>query len=124
MALILRGNELIATTALSAKVLSRLVGMAARRPLIINGVELRAQDLERLAEESRRNAQPIWLGSHPNDTYTTQHAKKKVRRQVPPLRSFLRALLLLTTTNSRHQLAALRRDTPADGRAPRRTKTV
>ncbi|MBA2646693.1 MAG: hypothetical protein H0U81_07835, partial [Pyrinomonadaceae bacterium] len=69
MALILRGNELIATTALSAKVLSRLVGMAARRPLIINGVELRAQDLERLAEEARRGAQSIWLGVPPE-----QHA--------------------------------------------------
>ena len=69
MALILRGNELIATAALSAKVLSRLVGMAARRPLIINGVELRAQDLERLAEEARRGAQSIWLGVPPE-----QHA--------------------------------------------------
>lgn len=65
MALILRGNELIATTALSAKVLSRLVGMAARRPLIINGVELRAQDLERFAEEARQSARPVWLGLPP-----------------------------------------------------------
>ncbi|MDQ3652103.1 MAG: [protein-PII] uridylyltransferase [Acidobacteriota bacterium] len=63
MALLLRGNELIATTALSAKVLTRLVRMAVRRPLIINGVELRSHDLERLAEEARQTAQPIWLGT-------------------------------------------------------------
>ncbi len=63
MALLLRGNELIATTALSAKVLTRLVRMAVRRPLIINGMELRSHDLERLAEESRQTAQPIWLGT-------------------------------------------------------------
>ncbi len=65
MAFLLQGNELIATSALSAKVLRQLASMAARRPLRINGVELRAGDLERLAEEARRTAQPLWIGTPP-----------------------------------------------------------
>lgn len=60
MALLLKGNELIATGPLSANVLAHLAGMAARRPLVINGIELCAQDLVRLAEEARRTEQPVW----------------------------------------------------------------
>jgi [protein-PII] uridylyltransferase len=63
MALVLRGNELITTEALSARQLAQLVSLAARRPLIINGVELRAQDLEQLAAEASRTGHPIWLDS-------------------------------------------------------------
>lgn len=62
MALVLRGNEFIATEALSARILSGLVALAARRPLIINGIKMCAQDLATLAEEASRSKRPIWPG--------------------------------------------------------------
>jgi len=60
MALVLKGGEFIATEALSATMLSGLIGLARLRPLLINGLELHAQDLARLAEEARRTGQPVW----------------------------------------------------------------
>ena len=59
MALVLRGGEFIATEALSANTLSRLVTLARRRPLLINGLELRHLDLTRMFEEAQRTGQPI-----------------------------------------------------------------
>ncbi len=60
MALVLRGGEFIATDALSARTLSELMGLARRRPVLINGLELQAQDLARLAEKALRTGQPVW----------------------------------------------------------------
>jgi hypothetical protein len=60
MALVLRGKEFIATEALSAHNLSSLAALAARRPLILNGIKMCAQDLTRLAEEALRAERPVW----------------------------------------------------------------
>ena len=60
MALVLRGNEFVATEALSARMLSGLVALAAHRPVIINGIKMCAQDLARLAEEASRSQRPVW----------------------------------------------------------------
>ena len=60
MALVLRGGEFIATEALSANTLADLSDLASRQPLVINGLELRHQDLADLAEEARRTGQPVW----------------------------------------------------------------
>ena len=61
MALVLKGGEFIATEALSASVLFGLMGLARRRPLLINGMELCVQDLATLVEEAQRTGQPVWL---------------------------------------------------------------
>lgn len=75
MALILRGQEFIATEALSARNLLSLAALAARRPLTLNGIKMCAQDLARLAEEARRSKRPIWpealagcAACYPNET--------------------------------------------------------
>jgi hypothetical protein len=60
MALVLRGEEFITTEALSASTLCKLMGLARRRPLLINGLELHAQDLATLAEEAKRTGHPVW----------------------------------------------------------------
>jgi hypothetical protein len=60
MALILRGGEFVTTEALSSNVLLKLMGLARRCPLRINGLELHAHELARLAEESQRTGRPIW----------------------------------------------------------------
>jgi hypothetical protein len=60
MALVLRGGEFIAREALSASTLSRLMILARRRPLRINGLELHEVDLARLVEEAQRTGQPVW----------------------------------------------------------------
>ena len=60
MALVLKGGEFIATEALSASTLSRLMTLAQRRPLLINGLELHHLDLARLVEEAQRTGQPVW----------------------------------------------------------------
>ena len=62
MALVLRGEEFIATEALSASTLCGLMGLARRRPLLINGLELHHQDLATLAEEVQRTGHPVWPG--------------------------------------------------------------
>lgn len=60
MALVLSGQEFITTEALNAGVLSNLAALAARRPLILNGIKMCAQDLTRLAEEARHSKRPMW----------------------------------------------------------------
>ena len=60
MALVLKGGEFIATEALSASTLSRLMTLARRRPLLINGLELQHVDLARLVEEALRTGQSVW----------------------------------------------------------------
>nr|MBA3440792.1 [protein-PII] uridylyltransferase [Pyrinomonadaceae bacterium] len=62
MVLLLKGNRLIATEAMTANVLMRLVSLAVRRPLCINGEEVSAYDLERLAEEAKRTGRPVQFG--------------------------------------------------------------
>lgn len=60
MALILKGGEFIATEALSESVLLGLMGLARNRTLLLNGLEMGAQDLARLAEEAQRTGRPVW----------------------------------------------------------------
>jgi hypothetical protein len=60
MSLVLKGGEFIATEALSASTLSGLIGLARRRPLLINGLELGEEDLAKLAEEVRLTGHPVW----------------------------------------------------------------
>ena len=60
MALVLKGGEFIATEALSASVLSRLVTLARNRPLLINGLELHRVDLAMLVEEAQKTGKPVW----------------------------------------------------------------
>lgn len=60
MTLVLKGNEFVTDEALSAHTLSGLLALAARRPLIINGIRMCAQDLARLAEEASRLKRPVW----------------------------------------------------------------
>ena len=60
MALVLRGGEFIATEALTASTLLGLMGLARRRPLVINGMELQHEDLAKLVEEVRLTGQPVW----------------------------------------------------------------
>jgi hypothetical protein len=61
MALVLKGGEFIATEALSASTLSRLMALAQRGPLLINGLELHHLDLAKLVEEAQRTGQAVWL---------------------------------------------------------------
>jgi hypothetical protein len=60
MALVLRGGEFIATEALSANTLTGLSRLARDRPLVINGLELRQQELAKLADEAQRTGKPVW----------------------------------------------------------------
>jgi hypothetical protein len=60
MGLMLKGGEFIATEALSVSTLSRLMTLAQRRPLLINGLELHHLDLAKLVEEAQRTGQPVW----------------------------------------------------------------
>jgi hypothetical protein len=60
MALTLKGEEFVADEALSAQILLGLMGLARRRPLRLNGMELCVQDFARLAEQAQRTGQPVW----------------------------------------------------------------
>ena len=60
MALLLKGEEFITTEALSAKILTGLIRFARHRPLVLNGIELHADDLTRLAEEAQLSGHPVW----------------------------------------------------------------
>jgi hypothetical protein len=60
MALLLKGEEFVATEALSVSVLAGLMNFARRRPLRLNGVELRAEDLAKLIEEAQQTGRPVW----------------------------------------------------------------
>jgi hypothetical protein len=55
MSLVLKGNEFVATESLSANSLKGLLALAARRPLVVNGIRMCAQDLAKLAEDARRS---------------------------------------------------------------------
>lgn len=55
MALVLKGNEFIATESLSANILKGLLALAARRPLIVNGIRMCSQDLTKLVDDARRS---------------------------------------------------------------------
>jgi hypothetical protein len=63
MALLLKGGEFIATEPLSAGVLTGLMNLARRRPLRLNGRELRAEDLAQMAEEAQQTGLPVWPGA-------------------------------------------------------------
>jgi len=60
MALVLKGQEFIATEALSARLLSNLAALAARRTLTLNGVRMCARDLTELADRAARLNRPLW----------------------------------------------------------------
>jgi hypothetical protein len=60
MALLLKGEEFFTTEALSAKILTGLMRFARHKPLLLNGVELHAEDLARLAEEATQSGRPVW----------------------------------------------------------------
>ncbi len=72
MALLLQGNELIVTEPVGANVLAQLVRLAAHGSLIVNGLEMRAQDLEHLAEEARLTGKLIKLGAHVEHIHTPE----------------------------------------------------
>lgn len=74
MVLLLKGNKLIAPEAMNASMLTRLVSLAVRRPLSINGVEVSAHDLTRLAEEAQRTGQPIQFAA---DSLTMNHPAQR-----------------------------------------------
>jgi hypothetical protein len=60
MALLLKGEEFVTTEALSVNILTGLMRLARQRPLRLNGMELRAEDLARLAEEAQLSGRPVW----------------------------------------------------------------
>ncbi len=62
MSLILSGKEFISEGPLGASALAGLSALAARRPLLINGVVLSASDLAELAEQARRTERAVWVG--------------------------------------------------------------
>ena len=62
MSLVLSGKEFISEGPLAAGVLASLSALAARRPVLINGVVLSARDLAELAEEARATGRGVWVG--------------------------------------------------------------
>ena len=67
MSLILSGKEFIAAAPLGAGVLASLASLASRRPVLVNGVRLSAEDLAELAEEARRTDRAVWVGARPQE---------------------------------------------------------
>jgi hypothetical protein len=67
MSLILSGKEFISADPLGASVLAGLSKLASRRPVLLNGVRLSAQELAELAEEARRTERAVWVGDSPRD---------------------------------------------------------
>lgn len=67
MSLILSGNEFISADPLGASVLAGLSALATRRPVLLNGVRLSAQELAELAEEARRTQRAVRVGATPHD---------------------------------------------------------
>lgn len=67
MSLILSGKEFISADPLGANVLAGLSALAVRRPVLVNGVRLSAQDLAELAEEARRTERAVWVGARPQN---------------------------------------------------------
>jgi len=62
MSLILSGKEFISEGPLGASALAGLSALAARRPVLINGIALSASDLAELAERARRTGVGVWVG--------------------------------------------------------------
>ena len=67
MSLILSGKEFISADPLGANALAGLSRLASRRPVLVNGVRLNAQELAELAEEARRAERAVWVGAPPRD---------------------------------------------------------
>lgn len=67
MSLTLSGKEFISADPLGASVLAGLSALASRRPVLVNGVRLSAQELAELAEEARRTERAVWVGAAPRD---------------------------------------------------------
>jgi hypothetical protein len=67
VSLILSGKEFISADPLGASVLAGLSKLATRRPVLLNGVRLSAQELAELAEQARRTQQAVWVGPPPPD---------------------------------------------------------
>jgi hypothetical protein len=67
VSLILSGKEFISADPLGASVLAGLSKLASRRPVLLNGVRLNAQELAELAEEARRTERAVWVGASPPD---------------------------------------------------------
>jgi hypothetical protein len=67
VSLILSGKEFISADPLGASVLASLSALASRRPVLLNGVRLSAQELAELAEEARRTDRALWVGASPRD---------------------------------------------------------
>jgi hypothetical protein len=67
MSLILSGKEFISADPLGASVLAGLSALASRRPVLVNGVRLSAQELAELAEEARRTERAVWVGAPRHD---------------------------------------------------------
>ncbi len=65
MSLILRGKEFVTADPLGAGVLAGLSALVSRRPVLVNGVRLSAQQLAELAEEARRTERAVWVGTRP-----------------------------------------------------------
>jgi hypothetical protein len=63
VSLILSGKEFISADPLGASILTGLSKLATRRPVLLNGVRLSAQELAELAEEARRTERAVWVGA-------------------------------------------------------------
>jgi hypothetical protein len=68
VSLILSGKEFISADPLGASALANLSKLASRRPVLLNGVRLSAQELAELAEEARRTDRALWVGAPPRNT--------------------------------------------------------
>jgi [protein-PII] uridylyltransferase len=88
MALWVKGNELVATEPLGADTLERLVRMATRRSIVINGVALSAPELARLAGDARASKRPVWVGEPLAGEFSARRRKKasgeRAAEIVPP----------------------------------------
>lgn len=67
VSLILSGKEFISADPLGASILAGLSKLASRKPVLVNGVRLNAQELAELAEEARRTERAVWVGAAPRD---------------------------------------------------------
>jgi hypothetical protein len=65
VSLILSGKEFISAHPLGASVLAGLSRLASRKPVLVNGIRLSAQELAELAEEARRTDRAVWVGAPP-----------------------------------------------------------
>lgn len=61
MALTLHGGEFIVTGKVTTTMLSALIVLARRRPVVVNGVLLTEKDIAALEDEARRTGKPVHL---------------------------------------------------------------